>query len=207
VDSAAARAHFRSLIRRLVDFTESDWTIVLDALRARDVAAGATLLHAGDVCGEVAFIHGGMFRTYIIDDGKDVTCDFRMEGDFVTDYVSFLLAEPSAYSIVAIEAAQILTLDRTSMQELYRRVVGGERLGRLIAERLFVEAVSRTTSFVTQRPLERYRSLVQQRPTLLQRVNQLHLATYLGVTPESLSRIRRRLTGSRRRPAVRRRQS
>lgn len=196
MDRTAARAHFRSLVRQLVEFDEANWTTLLAALRPREVARDMVVLRAGDVCREVVFIHRGLFRTYLLKDGRDVTCDFRMEGDFVTDYPSLLDGRPSTYTIVALEPSEILTLDRPTMLELYQHLDGGERLGRLIAERLFVETVSRATAFVTDRPLERYRALRQERPALLQRVSQLHLATYLGVTPESLSRIRRRLSGS-----------
>jgi CRP-like cAMP-binding protein len=197
VDRNAARAHYRSLVQQLVDFDEVNWAILLAALRPREVARDKIMLRAGDVCREVAFIHRGLFRTCLLTDRRDVTCDFRMEGDFVTDYPSFLVGRPSTYSIVALEPSEVLTLDRPAMLDLYQRLPGGERLGRLIAERLFVETASRATAFVTERPLERYRALSQERPALLQRVSQLHLATYLGVTPESLSRIRRRLSGSR----------
>lgn len=173
---------------------------LLERFKPRRLSRGERLLSAGDVCEGIGFVAEGLLVSQA-SDGRLASCDVFAERDFVTDYVSFLSGAPSSVDILAEEDARVLWLDRTALVALYDSADGVDRLGRLIAERQYVALVQRTGELLTRDPAERYRTLVTTRPEWVQRLPQYLLARWLGITPESLSRIRRRLvrgTASRR---------
>lgn len=195
LDAGRARSLFRAAVARLVPLDDDAWARLSAGLSVRRVLRTRHILRAGEICREVAFIAEGLFRTYVATDAGEVTCDLRREGEFVTDYLSFLTGRATDFSIVALENATVLALSRPAMEQLYETLPHADRLGRLIAEHLFVATVERTVSLLLRTPAERYAALTAERPELLQRVQQYHLASYLGVAPETLSRIRRRRAG------------
>lgn len=170
-------------------------TEVLGAFRQHALAENDRLLVAGDVCTRLSFVSMGILVSQGYSSSeRELSCDLFAESDFATDYVSFLSGKPSTVEIVALQPCQLETLDLAELNRLYGSVPGVERLGRKIAERQFVLTAQRAGALLTDEPAERYRTLADRRPDLLQRVPQYLLARWLGVTPESLSRIRRRVT-------------
>ncbi|MFM7773982.1 MAG: Crp/Fnr family transcriptional regulator, partial [Candidatus Kapaibacterium sp.] len=109
---------------------------------------------------------------------------------FVTEYVGFVTRTPARHSIVALEDSTVYEWTYDDLQAMYEANPRGERLGRLIAETVFAETTSLVDSYKLQSAADRYRDFVQQHPSLVQRVPQYMLASFLGITPESLSRIR-----------------
>lgn len=166
---------------------------VLSAFRERHLVRDERLLLAGQVCTELSFVTRGVLVSQSPESARQASCDLFAEGDFATDYVSFLTEQPSTVEIMALEPCRVSTLSRESLLAFYDALPGVDRLGRKIAERQFVGAVHRAGSLLTEDPSVRYRSLAARRPDLIQRVPQYVLARWLGVTPESLSRIRARL--------------
>lgn len=162
-------------------------------LRPERVAAGQPWLAEGDVCRSVAFVATGLLRVLAERDGDARTVYFAPEGTFVSEYESFLTDAPARLRIEAVEPTDVLTLSREVVREAYQRWPWGERLGRVIAERLFVETNARLVSFYLDSAETRYLSLEAARPDLLQRVPQHMIAEFVGVRPPSLSRIRARL--------------
>jgi CRP/FNR family transcriptional regulator, anaerobic regulatory protein len=196
--SCVLRQALRERLAALVSLDEQSWERVLGAFRTRDVARGGIVCHGGTVCTTVSFLVRGLLRSSFVGEARASTCDLWQEGEFATDYLSFLSGEPSTVDIVALTPSTLLVLTKTSLERLYDDVPGVDRLGRLIAERQFVAAATRTSGFLRATPEQRYRKLVEERPGLAERVPQYLLASYLGVTPESLSRIRQRLVSRRR---------
>ena len=162
-------------------------------LRRRELAAGTAWVREGARCDEVAFVADGLLRVYFLADGDDVTAYFASEGQTVSDYESFLTRAPSRMTIEAIAPATLVVLDRGAVEWAYATLAEGERLGRRIAERLFLATHARLAAFYLESAEARYTRLVAEHPDLLQRVPQHTIASYLGVRPQSLSRIRRRL--------------
>ncbi|MEO0558779.1 MAG: Crp/Fnr family transcriptional regulator [Bacteroidota bacterium] len=160
-----------------------------------ELAKGEHLLREGDRCTEIAFILEGVLRVYLLDDGDEQTAYFGTDGQFVTDYESVLTGAPSAMNIDAITDCRLSVLSHESLMETYARVEAGERIGRFIAERLFLAAHQRLTSFYLDSAEERYLKLMAAHPNLIQQVPQHRIASYLGVRPQSLSRIRARMAG------------
>jgi len=174
--------------------TEQEFGLLTPYLTARTVPKGGLLLEAGQVCGAIYFVNAGFFRMYYLDaDGHEINCRFAGPAGFLTDYQSFLTQQPARYSWQALHAAEVLVLPYELVQRLYRESAVWDRFGRLMAERVYQQVMERVELLQFLTPEQRYQHVRQHQPALLTQVSQAQLASYLGVQPESLSRIRHRL--------------
>ncbi|MGH1365375.1 MAG: Crp/Fnr family transcriptional regulator [Calditrichia bacterium] len=148
----------------------------------------------GDIANTVGFVAEGAFRNYVVKDGVEIVRYFIFENDFVSEYKSFLTKQPSQEYMQVIEDAKLLTFTDKDLQALYDAYPIWERYGRLISEGLFVLLSQRINNLLLESPEERYLSLLRETPEVFQRVPQYMIASFLGMTPETLSRIRRRIT-------------
>jgi CRP-like cAMP-binding protein len=183
---------FRRVLDSLVELEDLDWQRMERVLVAERIAKGRSFIRAGEVCSRVGFVVSGLLRTFTTTGAAERTCDFVGEGGWVSDYASVLSGRPSEYTIEAYEGSSLVTLSRAAMLRLYDEIPQGDRLGRLIAEQLFVRAVDYGAEQRTKTPEERYRAFRERSPELLQRIKLYDVASFIGVTPETLSRIRRR---------------
>jgi CRP-like cAMP-binding protein len=138
----------------------------------------------------------GSVRYFHIKDGQDITNYFSFENDFTSSYKSFLTLLPGFTYIQALEDTKLITFTRNDMDQMLQNPLLGykmERFGRLIAEYYLCCYEDRVLSFITQTPEERYLQLLSTGKEVLQRIPQHYIAHYLGITPVSLSRIRRRV--------------
>lgn len=179
-------------LRSYIDVTEDEERYVTGLFRPEKFAKGEYFLFAGDVCTRAAFVEKGVFRSFINTGDRDATYYFAAENEFICDYPSFLPQHPSSVNIQALEESEIKTISFENLQSLYREVRFGERFGRLIAEEIFVDSIQQLASFYQDDPATRYRNFVDRFPQLVQRLPQYYIASYVGVEPPSLSRIRRR---------------
>ena len=183
----------REFISGFLDITEEEWQLHRDALSRRFLKKGEFLLRAGQVSDHVSFINEGFFRTYTIVNDQERTNYFFFEHEYVTDYASFLTRQPSNENIQALEDAEVLQLNFANMQILYEKIPAWQKYGRLISEHVFIIAVERSKELLLNTPEELYLKIMKERPQILSRVPQHYIASYLGIQPESLSRIRKRL--------------
>ena len=186
---AAVRAYVEAAVGEPLSEEAAAW--IAARLAVRRVAPGQPVVAAGEVCRSVAFVAEGLVCVLAGPDERTVY--FASEGTFVSEYESFLTGRPSRLRIEAVEPATLLLLSREAVRAAYDRWPWGDRLGRVIAERLFVEANARLVSFYLDAAETRYLALERERPDLLQRVPLHMIAAYVGVQPASLSRIRARL--------------
>lgn len=179
-------------IRSYIEVNEDEERFIGNVFRVKDFAKGEHFLLAGDICYEAAFIESGVFRFYINTDERDATYYFAAENEFICDYPSFLPQRPSSINIQALESAEIQAICFNDLQRFYREINFGERFGRLIAEEIFVDSIQQLASFYQDKPAVRYQNFVHRFPQLVQRLPQYYIASYVGIEPQSLSRIRRR---------------
>jgi len=179
-------------LRSYIEFNEDEERFIDNVFRVKHFAKGEHFLLAGDVCREAAFIESGVFRFYINTGERAATYYFAAENEFICDYPSFLPQRPSSINIQALEAAEIRAISFDDLQRFYREINLGERFGRLIAEEIFVDSIQQLASFYQDKPAVRYQNFVHRFPQLVQRLPQYYIASYVGIKPQSLSRIRRR---------------
>jgi CRP-like cAMP-binding protein len=162
----------------------------------RNLAKGEHLVEAEQTVENLFFVNAGLVRYYYMDErgGDERTGQFFDAGAVYTDMTSFVSQTPSRQYIQALEPSEILCISRKAIYDAFARDHAIERFGRLMLEQALIGSQERTSSFMNESVEDRYRRLMSGRKDLAQRVPQYILATYLGITPEALSRIRRRST-------------
>ncbi|MCX6153644.1 MAG: Crp/Fnr family transcriptional regulator [Candidatus Kapabacteria bacterium] len=153
----------------------------------------SVLLHAGKVANEVYFIINGCIRLFCVKDGEELSTYFFTEKMFAGAYDSFISRKPSRHSIETLEDCQVLVLTYQALEELYAIFPKMNEFVRKSIEERFVILHDLFTSYILNGPEERYLNLQKERPDLLNRIPQHQIASFLGITPVSLSRIRNRL--------------
>ena len=151
------------------------------------------LLQQGDVAKHVAFVEKGLLRSYIVNEkGSEHILQFAFEGWWISDQFSFLTGEPSEYNIEAMEDCELLLLTKQAEEEMLEKIPKLERFFRILLQNSLIATQKRLASSLSQTAEERYNELIKACPsTLPQRIPQHMLASFLGITPETLSRIRR----------------
>ena len=183
-------------IRYYISLSSKDEEIISRLFHKKNFKKGSHLLKAGNVCRYIIFIETGLVRYYANSDDNEKTNYFNKEGEFVCDYLSYLTQIPSGINIQALEDTAIYQISFTDMQQFYEEVEHGERFGRLAIEQVFVNAISQMNSLYTDPPEVRYRKFISNFPNLGQRIPQYYIASYIGIQPQSLSRIRSRIARS-----------
>ena len=151
------------------------------------------LLQEGDVCKAIAFVEKGALREYSIDEsGTEHIVQFAVEDWWIGDMYSFLTQTPAMYTIEALEDCELLQIDKNGLEELYLKLPKMERFFRIIIQNAFVASQKRIISSMSQSADERYLAFIEKYPAIEQRIPQYQVAAYLGITPEFLSRIRKK---------------
>jgi len=177
-----------------VPIGEAEKEIISNLFTEKQFKKGELFLQEGKVCRHAGFILKGLMRYYLTRDGEEKTFYFSRENEFICNYESFVPQIPSLKSIEALEDSTVCMISYDNLNLLYSTMANGERLGRLILEQVFVEALQNLNSFYVDTPEERYEKLLKAHPDLQQRIPQYYIASSVGVKPQSLSRIRKRLS-------------
>ncbi|WNJ16857.1 Crp/Fnr family transcriptional regulator [Pontibacter sp. G13] len=181
-------------IRSFVDFPDDELEEVLAHFQPRTLPKGAYLCRQGQVCGEISFIQRGFLRSFYLIHDQDVTRFILTKGVFATALTSFVTQTPSSENLQAITNTELWTISHRDLYRLYDRFPRMERLGRLAIERSHILLEERVLTLLSLTAEERYRNLSDERPELLQEVPLHYIASLLGVKPETLSRIRKKLS-------------
>lgn len=185
------KAYYKKLVPGLQD---EDWNELQKKLSVQQLNKGGFLNRSGEICRQVSFINKGLLRLYYLADGREICTGFVAENEYIAEYESFLTHRPSLLSIDALEDCELINLSFDDMQAMYRSRPVFEIFGRKIAETLFIMFSSHNTRLLTLSPEERYNSVVQYQPFIIQRVPQYMIASFIGITPEHLSRLRKKMT-------------
>jgi CRP-like cAMP-binding protein len=148
------------------------------------------LIKEGAICSFMGFVESGVLRAILVKDGEEFTSDFFFAGTFVTVYTSFLQRTPAVVTIQAIGPTTVHCLSHSQFNHLLDTSSEWYKLGKYIADSFFFKKCSRETSLLQDSAAERYRLLLNTFPEIEQMVTQRHIASYLGIKPESLSRIK-----------------
>lgn len=199
MDAITALTIFRKHLERYVIFTAEEWEAFVKYLTFSKLKKKQHFSTADTVCDKFGFVVSGSVRYYHIINGEEITNYFSFEEEFVSSYKSFLTKKPTITYIQALEETRLINISYDSLQQMLSNPILAykmERFGRLIAEHYLCCYEDRMASFITQSPEERYLQLLQTGRDILQRMPQHYIAHYLGITPVSLSRIRKRIMES-----------
>jgi CRP/FNR family transcriptional regulator, anaerobic regulatory protein len=183
---------FYAFILKVFPEFKIDPTLFDPFLKCVEVKKGDSLFREGDVCKFIGFTLKGCVRVFLVKDERERTLSFHPENQSFGDFRSFLNQEPSEFSCEAIERSKIILFDRRAM-DFIEGLPNGQKFLRLHAEGFASKMRDRLTSLCVDTPEERYCKLLDSEPEIIDRVSNCHLASYLGIQPESLSRLKRRV--------------
>jgi CRP-like cAMP-binding protein len=178
-----------------VSLTAEEETLIKTYLTPKKLRKKQYLLQEGDVCKTVAFIEKGVLKAYTCDDtGNEHIIQFALEGWVISDLYSFLTGEPATYNIDAIEDAELVLISKSAHEKLLQKLPKYETFTRMNITGAYLAMQKRLTSIISSPLEERYAKFTALYPDIVQRVPQHMIASYMGLTPETLSRIRRRIS-------------
>ena len=181
-------------ISRHVTLTAEEWEYTKTMFVPKKLRRRHYLLQAGDVGEYIAFVNKGLLRSYTIDDkGEEHMVQFAPEGWWIGDIYSFLTREPALYTIDALEETELLLLSQGAQDILFDAVPKFERYIRILQRNSLIAMHRRLVLTISMSAEDKYQQMLINYPDLMQRVPQHMIASYLGVKPETLSRIRKRM--------------
>lgn len=183
----------KTYCRNKVSFTEEQLSLVDNYFEIKELKKKEFLLNDGSACNFIGFIADGTIRHFHIKDGIEKTCDISFNNAWVTDFQSFIHNSACRMNLQCMEHTTLFLIRKDNLYQLYRECQQFETFGRLMAEEVAQRATDIAMSLSSEKPEERFQNLLQKQPDLFQRVPQKYIANFLGVSPESLSRIRKRI--------------
>ena len=177
----------------MVDLTEEDWVIISGKLSSKSASKGEVLTPKGKNADKLYFLLNGVSRLYHETENKEVTLNFAFPESFFCSYSSFLTQEPSEFILEALTPCEMIYLTRKDLDDLYAITKCGHELGRILTEKMFLYLSKRENDLLLKSPTQRYLDLFDEQPHLVQKIPQKYLSSYIGITPQALSRIRAKL--------------
>ena len=183
-----------SHIEEKVSLTDRDKETIKTFFVSKKLKKRQYLLQEGDVCRQMAFVAKGLLRTYNVDDkGDEHMSVFGWEGWWLSDLNSFLSGEPAVFNVDAIEDSELLMISRADYEALTIAVPVMDRYFRILYQNSLVTKERRLMSSITHSAEEKYVQLAESNPKIIERIPQNLIASYLGIAPETLSRIKKNL--------------
>lgn len=182
-----------AFLSKIDALTPEEITELAGQITVHQIKKDTILVHQGKVCRLCYFVLKGCLRQYTLEDGVEKTIAFYTEDQAINFFTSKNSQTPSGSSLATLEDALLLIGNPEEEMEMYAKFPKLERIAQAMVEQEFGKTQDAFASFITSSPEQRYLNLLNERPDLVQRVPQRLLASYLGMTPESLSRIRKRI--------------
>lgn len=184
----------RQYINQLLPISRKEWTKLEPHLHFQVYKKGDYFVRKGKPCTSIAFIISGSFRTFCVDNvGEEITYLLNFENEFLTSFESFLTTENSKFDIQALEDSKIVTLKKETLQHLYETSKYWETFGRLTAERMYIKTQNLYQDLLLESAEYRYLKLLKKYPEIFNRVPQYYIASLIGIRPQSLTRLRKKL--------------
>ena len=180
---------------KITSISSSDWSFFISKLQRRVITKKSVFIKVNQIENHISFIESGIVRLFIPRDNpeKEITFGFCFKNQFVSAYDSFLTQSPSNYQLQALTETAMLSISYEDLQSVYKSTQIGNLIGRLTAEDLFLIKSKREQDLLNLNAEQRYLKLFEERPELLKSVPLKYISSYIGVTAQALSRIRKRL--------------
>jgi CRP-like cAMP-binding protein len=179
--------------QRITNLSVEEINALIESMVVKEYPKGSFLVKEGQFNIDTYFVLSGCIKQYKLIEGNDITTNFYTEEQWI---ISFELTEsnaPSDYNLLCVEDSLVVVGNEQKAQEIFNQFPNLEIVSRKIMETVFREEQLFLTSYITDKPEQRYLKLLKSRPDIFQRVPQYDIATYIGVKPESLSRIRKKI--------------
>lgn len=183
----------RDNLELMTKLSDEDWNIFSSKLIRQEFPKKTAILQNGHIENYLSFIEKGILRYYIPSENKDLTFTFVFDGEFTSGYDSFITRLPVNYTIEALSDTILWRISYDDLQDIYAETKIGNAIGRLASEGLFIKKSKRELSLLNDSAEQRYLNLFTEQPHLIQKIPQKYLASYIGITPQALSRIRKRI--------------
>ncbi len=181
-------------INQIVSLTKDEISAIEKAFNTVEISKGELFIAQGKVCQQVAFVVSGKLRNYYFDEaGNEVTCYFVPPNNFVSAFSSFLTNAPTHENISTLEDTVLRTITKNDLEALSELVPKMQSFRRVIAENLFITMEKRIMMLQSQSAYERYEKMIKEEPETLLSVPLQYTASFLGITPQHLSRLRKEL--------------
>lgn len=185
----------KAYLDQIATISQEDWDFFISKLQRRVIPKKTIFLKLNAVENHISFIESGVVRLFIPKENpeKEITFGFSFKDEFISAYDSFLTQKPSAYQLQALTDTIILSITYSDLQLVYNKTQIGNLIGRLTAERLYLLKSKREQNLLNLTAEERYKKLFKERPELLKEIPLKYISSYIGVTAQALSRIRKRV--------------
>lgn len=181
-----------TFFRNLNLLTEEELAMIYNLPKRKILKNKEYLIKEGEVCNEITFIESGVLRSfYITSQGTETTNCIVFENGFMAAFSSYITQQPTEENIQAIGNVELFVLERADLEWLYSQSTAWQNVGRILTEWQYVEMEKRVASFQKQTAKQRYESLLQKHSNYIKNVPLQYLASYLGITPRHLSRLRK----------------
>lgn len=179
-------------IHKHISLSDVEKNCLLSSIKVLDVGRKELILKQGQLCKKIYFVEAGSLRAFNLnDDGRDSTIMFAIQDWWITDMNGFANQQNSLLSIEALELSTIIELDFKKLEELYQQIPKFERFFRILFQNAYIREQQRAFQNISLTTEERYRHFVNKYPAIVEKVTQKQIASYLGVTPEFLSSVKR----------------
>lgn len=175
-------------------FPEHTLAEFLSCIKIRQFSANELILVQGQLENYLSFVDTGVVRYYVVANDKEITFDFAFKDSFYCAYDSFYNRAKTEIYVQALTNCQLYSISYESLQHLYEKCETAKKLGHIATEYLLDKKVKRELDLLTKTPQERYERLLFEQPKYIQQIPLKYLASYIGIVPETLSRIRKRIS-------------
>ena len=182
----------QAYLEKISPLNKEEWSLTLQAFKGEKYGKGDFFINEGRHCNKVSFLSKGLFKLYYLTEGQEKIMLFFAEGQFLTDYFGYLTQTPSIRPIQALEESIVYTITRDKLNHLIKTSQTWSNIARIMAEGAYILAVQRANRLLHDDFDTRFITFMTEYPSLLQRVPQHMIASYLNMTPETLSRVKKR---------------
>jgi len=180
----------KEFLANYIDFTDAEYESFIAMAKIKEFKKNEYLLRADRPVEKLFFVQSGFMRGYRVQEGIDITHHFYLDQWFATDYESYLYGNSGELYIQAVTDTVVYEFHKTTLHDFFKTYEKFEKIRYIQAEDAYLQMVKRLRNFQTMELKERYLELINRNPELFQLVPQKHIASYLGVAPQSLSRIK-----------------
>jgi len=179
------------LLRNLAPFTEEELDGAMERFFPESLSRNDFFCKAGRIADRIAYVNSGVLRSFYLINGKETTTFFQLPGSMAVALPSFLQLIPSQENIQALEDTELIVINRNELYQLYENSWKWQQVGRILMEQYYIRLEEHMISLQSETAIDRYQRLATHSPEVIQSVQLQYIASYLGISPETLSRIRK----------------